>query len=158
MTFLSILEYVIGPYRAILVALISAVGGTIGSVVFEWVQWMVGASTILFGVYGSLGILILKYRRELGEHSTLVAIIWILSLVGSVFAGYISLEVVDQGAHIGGFVVGALVTVCTTRGRSLEELQNPIGLRIKNSSLFLVGIFGVTFAREAFELLPLLHK
>jgi membrane associated rhomboid family serine protease len=156
--FLSVLEYAIGAYRALIVVLVSALGGTIGSVVFEWVQFMVGASTILFGVYGALGILIFRYRQELGKYFALIALIWLINLVGSVLAGYISLKIVDQGAHIGGFIAGALVTLCITHGRSLKELQNPISLRMKISLITLVAIFGISFFKEVFVLWPLLLK
>lgn len=156
--FLPILEYVIGSYRVLFVVLISALGGTIGSIVFEWVQVMVGASTILFGVYGALGILIFRYRQELGKYFTLITTIWLINLVGSVLAGYISLKIVDQGAHIGGFIAGALVTIYVTHGRCLKELQNPISLRMKISLITLVAIFGISFFKEVFVLWPLLLK
>lgn len=73
-------------------------------------------------------------------------------------AGYISLEIVDQGAHIGGFIAGAFVIICITRGRSFEELQNPMSLRLKISIITLVAIFGISFFKEVFVLWPLLLR
>jgi membrane associated rhomboid family serine protease len=156
--FLSILEYVIGPYRALIVVLISALGGTIGSIVFEWVQVMVGASTILFGVYGALGTLIFKYRTVLGRFFKLIIAIWLFDLIVIIAAGYISLKVVDEGAHIGGFIAGALISIYITHGQALEELHNPLSLRMKNILTILVALFGISFCKEVFVFLPLVFK
>lgn len=150
--FLSLLEFTIGSYRALLVVLVSALGGTIGSVIFEWVQYMVGSSTILFGVYGALGVLIIKYRHELGRHFILITIIWLINLVFSVLAGYLSLEIVDQGAHIGGFIAGALVTFFITRGISITELQAPISPRMKLIAVTLAVVFGISCIVETLAL------
>lgn len=96
--FLTILEYAAGPYRALIIVLISALGGTVGSIVYEWVNVMVGASTILFGVFGAIGMLILRYQHELGKYSMLITIIWLIDVITSAMAGYMEfLTFLDGG-------------------------------------------------------------
>ena len=155
LVFSSILEMLLGRSRVAIVILVSAIGGAAGSLLFHMVDWMVGSSTILFGVYGGLGVLILTFRKELGRHLISAAIGWCITVGLSSTLGYISLEHVDQGAHIGGFAAGGLSTLWMVRGHSLAELAGPPGTRGKIFLFALIAVLLLGLVREVAPLLAL---
>lgn len=154
--FLAVLECAVGSNRALVIVLVGELGGTLFSLLIGWVSSMVGSSTILFGVYGALGALVLKYRKPLGRYFALAAIIWTINLIVIIAGGYISLGTVDQGAHIGGFVAGVISALCIAHGRSLDELRSPAGLRLKIVTLAFVAVFIFCFLKEVLIYLPLI--
>ena len=121
--FLSIYEILLGKSRAILIIIISAFGGTLGSISINMVIGMVGASTIVFGVFGGLGVLLIKYENDLGRYKLIGYIVWSIDLIVICFSGYLSLKVVDQGAHAGGFIFGIIGTHFMTYKCSYSELR-----------------------------------
>ncbi len=154
--FSSLLEILLGKLRITIVMLLSALGGTIGSLLIHIVDWMVGSSTILFGVFGGLGVLILLYRRELHQHFITALISWCICLIPLTTLGYLSMEKVDQGAHVGGFVLGILSTLILTYPYSMTERNKPLSLKGKVFLFVLLAIFGLSFIKEVVLLLPLL--
>jgi membrane associated rhomboid family serine protease len=65
---------------------------------------------------------------------------------------------VAYGAHIGGFIAGALAAVITTRGHCLHDLQKPVSLRMKIGAAALAAVFGIGFCAEVLVLWPLLQS
>jgi rhomboid protease GluP len=158
MFFSSVLEIALGKSRAAIIILLSALGGTVGSLLVHMVDWMVGSSTILFGVFGGLGVLMVKYRAELHRFFVAALIGWCVVLTLLSTLGYLSLEIVDQGAHVGGIVAGGLVTLAMIYPCSLRDLDKPIGLKTKSFLALLLAIFALSFIREVFMFAPLLEK
>jgi rhomboid protease GluP len=154
--FSSLLEILLGKPRVIIVILVSALGGTIGSLSIHMVDWMVGSSTILFGVFGGLGVLIFKYRRELGRHFSTALISWCISLIPLTTLGYLSMQGVDQGAHLGGFVAGILSTWIIVQPYSFAELNKPLSLVGKVFLVALLALLVLSLVIEVVPLLPLL--
>jgi rhomboid protease GluP len=155
--FSSFLEFIVGKSRVTIVILLSALGGAIGSLLFHMVDWMVGSSTILFGVFGGLGVLILKYRRELHQFFTTAVISWCISLILMSTLGYISLTHVDQGAHVGGIVAGILSTLIIASPYSLTEITKPLNWNARVFLIVLLAVFGLSFIKEVISLLPSLE-
>lgn len=151
--FSSFLEIILGKSRVTIVILLSSIGGTIGSLLFHMVDWMVGSSTILFGVFGGLGVLIVKYRRELHQLLIPAAISWCISLILLSTLGYMSLKIVDQGAHAGGIVAGILSTWIIVSPYSMVELCKPLSLKALAVLIVLLTLFGLSFIKEV--VLPL---
>jgi rhomboid protease GluP len=154
--FSSFLEIIVGQSRITIIMLLSALGGTIGSLLFHMVDWMVGSSTILFGVFGGLGVLILKYRRELQQYFITAVISWCIALILMSTLGYISLTHVDQGAHLGGLVAGILSTLLIVYPYSLTETNRPLNGKVKVFLIVLLAVSGLSFIKEIVPLLPLL--
>lgn len=154
--FSSLLEIYLGRSRAAIVILLSAIGGTVGSLLFHVVDWMVGSSTILFGVFGGLGVLILKYRKELRQLFFTAGISWCITLVFMATLGYLSLEHVDQGAHVGGFIVGVLSTWLMASPYPATGENKPLSSEGRVLLIALLVIFGVSLLLEVVPLLPLL--
>jgi len=147
-------EIVAGKARALIVIVVSGVGGELLSVVLQIVPWTVGASSILFGVYGALGALLLLYRRNLHRWFWILAPIWIFNLAFSSLAGYISLQRVDHGAHIGGFFSGIIVAVLSAGRRESREVITSPGTPTIVISATLAVAFAAAFLLEAFTLRP----
>lgn len=154
--FSSLFEIVIGKSRTAIIILLSALGGTIGSILFHIVGWMVGSSTVLFGVFGGLGVLIIKYRKELHRHFITLVISWCVSLIPMSTLGYLSLSHVDQGAHIGGFFAGILSTWMFVHPYSITELHKPPSVKVIVSLIMLLGLFVLSIIKEIVPLLRLL--
>ncbi len=152
----SLLEILLGRPRVIIVILLSALGGTVGSILIHMVDWMVGSSTILFGVFGGLGVLIFRYRRELHRHFITALISWCICLIPLITLGYLSMEKVDQGAHVGGFVAGILATLILVYLHSITELNKPLGVKGKVLLVVLLAVFGLSLIKEVVPLLPLI--
>ena len=148
--FMGILEVIVGKYYTMLVIFASALGGALGSIIIEMVQFTVGSSTILFGVYGALGVLLLRYRLNLNRYFYVLAALWIFELVVISVSGYISLKVVDQGAHIGGFIAGVLTMLCVTRDHTIYDLRGPVSLTIKIVLIAMSALFIIGFIKEVF--------
>lgn len=156
LSFSSFLEIIVGKSRATIIILLSALVGTIGSLLFHMVDWMVGSSTILFGVFGGLGVLLLKYRRELHQLFIPAVISWCISLILLSTLGYASLTRVDQGAHVGGIVAGILSTMIIVYPYSMTEVNKPLSWKGKVFLIVLLTVFGLSFIKEVVPLLPLL--
>ncbi len=154
--FSSCLEMVMGKPRTAIIILLSALGGTIGSLLFHIVDWMVGSSTILFGVFGGLGILIIKYRKELNRYFIPLVISWCISLIPMCTLGYLSLARVDQGAHVGGFFAGILTTWIMVYPYSMREINKPSSLRVRLFLVLLLAVFVLSIMKEIVPLFRLL--
>lgn len=151
--FSSLLEITVGRSRFLMIVLLSSLGGTLGSLLFQMVQWMVGSSTILFGTFGGLGVLLVKYRKEAAARFVPAIITWIVCLVLLATLGYLSLDVVDQGAHIGGITAGIVTTWVLVAPGSVKEIKKPLS----NGAWILQVLLLIVFALAVFiEIVPLL--
>jgi len=154
--FSSLLEIFLGKSRVTIVILLSALGGATGSLLFQMVDWMVGSSTILFGVFGGLGVLILNYRRELHQYYITALISWCISIIPLTTLGYLSMEKVDQGAHVGGLFAGILSTLIIVYPYSITELKKPLNSKGKVFLDLLLSAFGLCLIKEVFPLFTLI--
>lgn len=151
--FVSILEFTAGRYRTLLVVLLSGIGGELGSIILQIVPWNVGASSILFGVYGAIGVLLLFHRRGLKSIFWVLALLWIIYLAFMSVAGYISLKTVDHGAHVGGLLAGVLTAASIMHRDSGTGLRSP-STTTKVVAVALCVVFITAFAAEAFVFWP----
>lgn len=109
-------ERLYGSARFFLIYLLSGVGGVIGSYFGSSMLGRnptipsVGASGAIFGLFGVLAVFGYKYRHELPPTfrrafgASVFPVIAINLLIG------FSVPVIDNGAHIGGLICGALLT------------------------------------------------
>ena len=157
--FSSLLEILLGKPRVTIIILLCALGGTIGSLSFHMVNWMVGSSTILFGVFGGLGVLILKCRGALHRHFITALITWCIFLIPLTTLGYLSMEKVDQGAHAGGLIAGILSTWMIVYRYpypySIMELNEPLSRKGIVFLVVLLAVFGLSLITEVVPLLRL---
>lgn len=103
-----LLEPILGSVRLALAYLITGVAGSIASVLVHAATVSVGASGAIFGLFGLLLVLMLLHhprvatlRRVLMKN--VLVFIGLNLFIGTVVPG------IDNAAHIGGFLVGALL-------------------------------------------------
>lgn len=103
-------EPVVGKIRFLLIYFVSGLGGNLLSFIGECATGdyavSAGASGAIFGLTGSLLALTIIYRGRVGQVTMKDMIIMILF---SLYLGFTS-QGVDNLAHIGGLIVGFLVT------------------------------------------------
>ncbi|WP_413451683.1 rhomboid family intramembrane serine protease [Georgenia phoenicis] len=102
----SVLEPALGRWRFAALYLISAVGGSVGVLLFaspyemQWITAVVGASGAVFGLFGAIGIAL----RRLGRDTTQIVVLLVINTV----IGF-TIPNISWQAHLGGLVTGALL-------------------------------------------------
>jgi membrane associated rhomboid family serine protease len=97
-----------GTRRTLLLYVVSGAAATGASVLFSEAL-SVGASGAVFGLTGAVGVALVRLRRELPRRSRLLLVAAPLVWVGlSLAVGWVMADV-DNAAHVGGLVVGALL-------------------------------------------------
>ena len=112
-----IVEKIYGSTAMLIFYLVCALGGSLGSFAFGSAGSSVGASGAIFGLFGILLVATRAHHPVLDRTSrNFVAQLGTLLLINVVFglaaAGYI-----DNFAHVGGFVTGALLGIAVVPGR-----------------------------------------
>ena len=154
-----IVERLYGSARMVVFYLVCALGGSLASFAFGSAAPSVGASGAIFGLFGMLLIATRTHHPALDRASRnfigqLGTILMINIIFGILAAGYI-----DNAAHAGGFVTGALLGIAFVPGKvatirsmwqagasgslSTGFIGSPIGRIV--SILVLVGLMAVAF-------------
>ncbi len=107
-----IVERLFGCSKFALIYLLSAIGGSLASLLFDPLLLSAGASGAIFGIYGALLAFFASHRKQLPpsflrRYSLTVAFLVLYNL----FYGLIE-PGIDNSAHIGGFVTGFLSGMC----------------------------------------------
>jgi membrane associated rhomboid family serine protease len=113
-------ETLLGRARMQLIAVASALLGSVGSFWLEAASISVGASTIVFGLMGALAALIALRTRQLPRGVWLPAAFAVALALGDLV---FPREQTDQGAHLGGFVAGLGTTALLLVGRPLQGIS-----------------------------------
>lgn len=128
----------LGRWRYLVVYLLSAFGGSVLSYAVDTpLQTSVGASGAVFGIFGALFVLSVKLRFDLGGLIALIAI--------NAVIGFIPGLNINWRAHLGGLLVGALLTFVMVYAPQRSRLIWSIGACV----LVFVGLVGVTITRSA---------
>ena len=100
----SEVEYVFGRKKYLVIYLLSSLGGSIFSYIFSPYSISVGASGAIFGLLGVMLIFGYKHRNKIGKNymMNIIQVIVINIIIG------VSLNNIDNYAHIGGLVVGGI--------------------------------------------------
>jgi membrane associated rhomboid family serine protease len=114
LVFGSELERQLGRWRFLSVYLLSALGGAASIQLFgNPLQPVAGASTAIYGLLGSLGVLMIVRRQDLRGLLTLLAINVVISFLPGV----------SLLGHLGGLVAGAAATAIVVATRRRPQLQ-----------------------------------
>jgi membrane associated rhomboid family serine protease len=112
-----IVERLYGATMTVIFYLVCAAGGSLGSFAFGDANLAVGASGAIFGLFGLLLIANRTHQPALDRTSrNFVAQLGTLLLINVIF-GIAAAGYVDNFAHIGGFVTGAILGVAFVPGR-----------------------------------------
>lgn len=102
-------EAAFGARRFLTIYLLAGLGGSMASYLFSPNALSVGASGAIFGLLGALAARVFTVRHALGREATRMQFGQIGGLIAiNLFFGF-SVPNIDNAAHIGGLVVGALV-------------------------------------------------
>ncbi|MDY4078131.1 MAG: rhomboid family intramembrane serine protease [Clostridium sp.] len=98
-------EILFGRVKYIIIYLLSAIGGSLLSYKFSPSSLSIGASGAIFGLFGAMVVFVLKYKDRIPKRvlNNLFGVIILNLLIG------FNLQGIDNFAHIGGLLVGALV-------------------------------------------------
>lgn len=156
----GLLERLTGSWQFAIVAMLSALGGALTSVLFSDAPMMVGASTTLYGLFGALLVMDRVYRWQIPpifrESIRMLIILLVVNVV-------ITLPVpqIDKAAHLGGFVAGAAAMYWLIRdGRYQPHLPQAKTVRrvaIGLGLLFAAGLGRAAQNAVAFEPAPILR-
>lgn len=109
-------EAVYGSKRYIAIYIISALGGSIFSYLFKPSSISVGASGAIFGLLGAMLIFGLKERDKIGKQymKNILETIGLNVIIG------ITIPNIDNFAHLGGLVIGALTSFILFKKKNLK--------------------------------------
>lgn len=124
----TILEKVLGPFRFLCMLLLSFVLGAMVPMWFYPHHLQVGSSTGVFGVFGSLLFLNLKYARTLPLGVKQPIWIWVINLGVNIALPFI-VPAINWVAHLVGFVVGMGTTALMLK--PFAHVEHIIGTRPK---------------------------
>lgn len=133
------LENVIGKLKFVIVYIISALSGSLMSIIFS-TSYSVGASGAIFGLLGSLLYFGYHYRLYLSNviKSQIIPIIVLNLILGFTIPG------IDNLAHIGGLIGGYLATMAVgipNKSNKSERINGTIVLILYLLFLIFMGIF-----------------
>jgi rhomboid protease GluP len=116
----------LGHIRYLFLYLVSGIGGNVVSVLYDRVQgvntYSVGASGAVFGVMGTLIILILRGRKKLRSGSSLLPRA-AFAVFYAVYSGFRN-PYTDNAAHLGGLLFGAVLGALLTAALEDVDLQD----------------------------------
>ena len=110
------IEYVYGKVKYLVIYLLSAIAASIFSYIFGPPAVSVGASGAIFGLFGAMLIFGIKHRKQMGKAymMNILQVIFVNVIIG------ISSSNIDNAAHFGGLIVGALIALLLGERRPLK--------------------------------------
>ena len=110
------IEYVYGKVKYLVIYLLSAIAASIFSYIFGPQSVSVGASGAIFGLFGAMLIFGIKHRKQMGKAymMNILQVICVNVIIG------ISSSNIDNAAHFGGLIVGALIALLLGERRPLK--------------------------------------
>ena len=124
----SLLEWTLGSARTAIVMIVSGVGAMGAGLLVNYEE-AVGASGVVMGIFGALVFLELRHGEEMPAHWRLPrALIWlgIALQVGLEAVAWALFPIIATGAHVGGFLAGALTAAFIGYGGLHRERLSPL--------------------------------
>jgi rhomboid protease GluP len=120
----GVMERILGRQRYLIVYLLSGLGATLSSAIFLEVSVSAGASGCILGLFGGLAITNWMFwtHLPLGFRQTPR---WWMTIIGVNVALPVLFPVIDIAGHLGGFVVGAIVTYLLLREEQQLRISPP---------------------------------
>ncbi len=116
----------LGHIRYLALYLLSGIGGNVISVLYDRAQgvniYSVGASGAVFGVMGTLFVLIIRGRKKLRSGSSLLTRA-AFAVFYAVYSGFRN-PYTDNAAHLGGLAFGAVLGILFTAGLDDVDLRD----------------------------------
>jgi membrane associated rhomboid family serine protease len=111
-----------------------------------------GASGALFGLVGVLFVFGIKYRRELPEGFKRAFGTGLIPMIAlNLFIGFVGRGLIDNAAHLGGFVAGAFMALVIDYRRPGERAGIAITWRVLQIACIALSLFGFIKAAQHFR-------
>lgn len=133
------IERLIGSWRLLLIYLVTAVGGSAGSVWLTEAPMSLGASTALYGLVGAFLTLHFKYWNEIPPPYRQTIRWWVIIL--ALNFGLSALPMVDAAAHFVGMAVGMVLTFAILLPLPSLDPGTEAGLPVKVATTALTALF-----------------
>ena len=110
------IQYVYGKIKYLTIYLLSAIAASIFSYIFGPQSVSVGASGAIFGLLGAILIFGIKHRKQIGKAymMNILQVIFVNVVIG------ISTSNIDNAAHFGGLIIGALIALLLGEGENFK--------------------------------------
>jgi membrane associated rhomboid family serine protease len=129
----NVVEPRLGRWRFLIVYLLSALAGSALSYAANPALYAsVGASGAIFGLFGALFVLFLRLRMEIGGIVALIVI--------NLALGFIPGMNIDWHAHLGGLIMGTIVTAAMVYAPQSQRLLITIAVSIAAFVLCVVAV------------------
>jgi rhomboid protease GluP len=152
------LEFRVGTPRFVVIALVSAFGSISGSLLVQYVPWVAGASGMLYGLYGALAALLVRYWNDWHFDHPVPRWLAICSMIGLLVVSHLAalralpaFAIIDHGNHWSGFAVGALATTFVTKDCPASALRRDDG-GTRRTATWIVALFAIAFLAHAVRL------
>lgn len=137
-------EKLVGSWRMLLIYLLGALGGSLGSYLAGPGMVSVGSSTAIFGLFGAFLALHIHYWKTLPPPFR-QSVTWWVVIIGINGGLPIVVPIIDYAAHGAGFVVGAIATwLLVLPMKDLKPDHRPSmitrGITVLISALFVAGL------------------
>ena len=137
----NLLEGLYGRFRYVILYLVSAIGGSLASLLFVPVAIGAGASGAIFGLMGAIVALGLRYRNRLPFHRNRMFGMRLLPFIGlDVVLGFI-VPNINIAAHLGGLSVGCAAGLVLPPAIYAREERESIIVRVVAVALVGLTIF-----------------
>lgn len=139
-----LVEKIYGSARYLAIYLLAGIGGVAGSYIGGlgrpgWIAG-VGASGAIFGLFGALFVFGYKYRHELPGNFRKAVTSGILPVIAiNLFIGF-SIPAIDNAAHIGGLITGALLALVVPYVAPGQARVTRLGVVTLAACVFVVGL------------------
>jgi rhomboid protease GluP len=141
------IEQIYGSARFVLLYVAAGLAGSLSSYVFSPNAASAGASGAIFGLFGVMGTFAIRYRKEIPDAIRRDIIRRIVPIILINLAFGFSVSIIDNAAHIGGLLGGALLALIVPYKRP-GEVTTSILWRVLQASCLAVVL--VSFV-EAFR-------
>lgn len=148
-----LVERLYGSARFLLIYLLSGIGGVVGSYVWQEVANhqdapSVGASGALFGLFGLLAIFGYRYKEVPASLQRALRSSVLPAIVINLIIGF-SVPFIDNGGHIGGLIVGALLAFVIPYLSPTANRRSATGWAILAMCVMVIGLSFAGALRQA---------
>ncbi|HLG13413.1 MAG TPA: rhomboid family intramembrane serine protease [Blastocatellia bacterium] len=134
------IERLYGSARFVVLYLATGIAASIASYLFSPTHPSAGASGALFGLFGVLGVFAFRYRKEIPDSISRAIKRRVLPLIViNLMLGF-STSIVDNSAHVGGLVAGAVLCLVVPYKRPHEESTPVVWRTLQGISLSIIAL------------------
>jgi rhomboid protease GluP len=137
------IEQIYGSSRFVILYLVSGLAGSAASYHFSAGAISAGASGAIFGLFGAMGTFAFRYKGEVPELLRRHIIRRVVPIIAINLAFGLSVEIVDNAAHVGGLLGGVVIALLVPYKRPHERIT---ALVWRALMVICAALIGLSFA------------